>query len=446
MRTNARKKLCAFIVMLCLLLTACASDQTDREVKGDTEANETELLEQPNDSNEDIADEDADIAAGDGDIAVGGIDIVTGEELPVSEEDASVPLFEGPAYISQNFFDFMENWFQEKEVSALSELVLDQELTDQELEAYADDPVVAEHISDADSHHGGLFLKVDGDNDGIEDIFAVILDGGSSGNNTQHFLKGQADGSFQCIEENGSMTQELAFVSYEGTTYLLETDLEYNRKVADGFIISLYQDGELMESILMTERMTAYEPEIIYQAEGYEEVAAQYAEEGRNGFWASVDYRTDFSYETGSAETREDTDEACDILGLTGSRSMYYRSDFDNDGEQEWYEKFIFYPSSLYAVMHLEEGIYQEGGGNKSRSSLLETYALEYEGIPLYFWVDTVGDRQIVFLCSYQGLDKEYLYGYLIEEDQAQKVLEIEYTGISEISCRELFSMDGDES
>lgn len=446
MRTNGRKKSCVFIVILCLLLSACASGQTAWETDDAKEANEEELLEQPGGSNGDIADEDADIVDGGEDIAVGGIDVVTGKEVSVSEDDASVPLFEGPAYISQNFFDFLESWFREKDVSALSELVLDQDLTDQDLEAYADDPVVAEHISDADSHHGGLFLRVNGDNDGIEDIFAVILDGGSSGNNTQHFLKGQADGSFQCIEQSGSETQELAFVSYEGTAYLLETSFDYNRNATDGFIISLYQDGELMESILMEERMTAYEPEIIYQADGYEEVAAQYAGEGRNGFWASVDYRTDFSYETGSAETREDTDEACDILGLTGSRSMYYRSDFDNDGEREWYEKFIFYPSSLYAVMHLEEGIYQEGGGNKSRSSLLETYALEYEGIPLYFWVDTVGDWQIVFLCSYQGLDKEYLYGYLIEEDQAQKVLEIEYTGISEISCRELFSMDGDES
>ncbi|MDE6686921.1 MAG: hypothetical protein K2K17_06365 [Lachnospiraceae bacterium] len=398
----------------------------DRETDDDKEVNGEELSDQSDDSGEDIVvEEEEDPIVDD-----------TAEGDSVSEDDVSMLSSECCTYISQDFPDFLlESYFQERDVSALQELVMDQELTEKELEAYADDPVVDEHIRDVDAH-GGLVLRVDGDNDGIEDLFVWVLDGGSSGFSSRHFLKGQADGSFQCTSVTQNITRELAFVSYDNTVYLLETDYDYNRKAADGFIINLYRDGEVIEEILMIEEMVAYEPEIIYQAEGYEELADQYAEEGRNGFWVD-DYRQNLSYETGSAETREDTDKARDILGLTRHDS-YYRSDFDNDGEREWYSKYIFYPSNYYTAMHLEERIYQEGGGEESGVELLETYSLEYEGVPLYFWVDKVGDKQVVFLLSYQGLDKEYLYAYLIEGDQTQQIMEIEYTGIPEISYKVL--------
>lgn len=412
-----------FIMILCLLLASCAPD---RETDNDIEVNGEEMSDQSDDSGGDIAVEEEEDP----------IEDDTAESDSVSEDDASMLLSECCTYISQDFPDFLlESYFQERDVSALQEIVMDQELTEEELEAYADDPVVDEHIRDVDAH-GGLVLRVDGDNDGIEDLFVCVLDGGTSGLNSHHFLKGQPDGSFQCTGVTQSMTRELAFVSYDDTVYLLETDYDYNRKAANGFIINLYQDGEIIEEILMIEEMAAYEPEIIYQAEGYEGLADKYAEEGRNGFWED-DYRQRLSYETGSAETREDTDEARDILGLT-RHDRYYRSDFDNDGEREWYWKNIFYPSNYYTVMKLEERIYQEGGGEESGVGLLETYSLEYEGVPLYFWVDKVGDKQVVFLLSYQGLDKEYLYAYLIEGDQTQQIMEIEYTGIPEISYRVL--------
>lgn len=421
MRTKKMTKSCIFIMILCMLLASCVPD---RETDDDKEVNGEERLDQSDDSGEDITvgeEEDP-------------IEDDTSEDDSVSGDNVSMLSSECCTYISQDFLDFLlESYFQERDLSALQELVMDQKLTEEELEAYADDPVADEHIRDVDAH-GGIVLRVDGDNDGIEDLFVCVLDGGSSGFSSRHFLKGQADGSFQCTGVMENITRELAFVSYDGTVYLLETNYDYNRKAANGFIINLYQDGEVIEEIMMIEEMAVYEPKIIYQAEGYEELADKYAEEGRNGFWGDDD-RLNPSYETGSAETREDTDEACDILGLT-RHNRYYRSDFDNDGEREWYQKDIFYPSNYYTNMHLEVRIYREGGGEESGVGLLETYSLEYEGVPLYFWVDKVGDKQVVFLLSYQGLDKEYLYAYLIKGDQTQQIMEIEYTGIPEISYR----------
>lgn len=66
----------------------------------------------------------------------------------------------------------------------------------------------------------------------------------------------------------------------------------------------------------------------------------------------------------------------------------------------------------------------------------MSTYSLEYEGIPLFFWVDSVVDKQILFLLCYEGLDREMLYGCLIESGQAAKVMEIDYNGILDFAYR----------
>lgn len=354
------------------------------------------------------------------------------EETEEPEAPVSEPMPEHPTYISQDFLDLLSDYLQEETtLETLQGIVVDEVVTDEEMETYAGDPEVASHIESVETaYRGGLFLKVDGDNDGIEDIFAWVFDGGTLGNSSRHFLKGQGDGSFECTMITEGLTQELAFVNYDGTVYLLETDFDYDRKAVNGFIVSFYQDGEVLETLSLKRAIKEYEPEIIYQAEGYAATAEKYAEVGRNEFLGDDGIIT----KTGSAETEEDREEAREILALTQNRTYsIYRSDFDNDGEREWYWKSIFYPSNAYTYMVLQEAVFQEGKGEEGGASLLETYSLEYEGIPLYFWVDSIGDKQILLLLCYEGMDKEFLYGYLIEGERTEKVLEIDYTGISEI-------------
>lgn len=426
MMTKKMMKSCIFIMILCLLLASCAPD---RETDDDKEVYGEELSDQSDDSGKDIVVEEEEDPI-ENDMAEGDNAPVEEAPVPLPEVVESVP--EHITYISHDFLELLSGCIQERNESILSAIIVDRELTNQDLEAYADDPVVAEHIHYLDEV-GGLFLKVDGDNDGIEDLFAWFDDGGSLGNSTRHFLKGQADGSFQCTTVTEGVTQELFFAGYDDTVYLIETGYDYNRKVVNGFVVSLYREGEILETLTIAERAETYEPTVIYQAAGYEELAEKYAEEGRNGFW--VDNNDEFSYEIGSAETIEDEEEARDILALNNSTDMYLRiypiycSDFDNNGEQEWYMKYIFYPGNLSTYLSLDGTIYQIGGGKESIYDRLRSYALEYEGLPLYFWVDTLGDKQIVLLLSYEGLYREYLYGYLIEEDQVEKVMEIDYIG-----------------
>ena len=333
------------------------------------------------------------------------------ETESITTSPASMP--ETTTYISQEFLGLLEQLLSEGTVlEILPSMVVDQILTEQEMEAYAEDPKIASYKQIADTV-GGTFLKVDGDNDGIEDIFAWIDDGGSVGNNSRVFMKGQEDGSFEITSNMYGITQELAFVRYDGTVYLLETHFDYNRKIVDGFIVSLYQEGEVYETLLLNYVVESYEAAIIYQEEGYESMAQKYAEEGVHGFWEG----NVLSHKMGTAETEAE-------------KALEYYADIDNDGAEERYRKLLFNPSSLSGIMSLEEKLYEESAEGKEGVSLLLTYSLEYEGIPLFFWVDSVDDRQILFLLCYEGLEREMLYGYLIKDGQTAKVMEIDYIGI----------------
>lgn len=357
------------------------------------------------------------------------------KDMNAEEMDAAAPASvpEYPVYITEEFQDLLVNSLiagTAKDI--LQDMIVDIKMTDEELETYAADEVVAAYKQRVDEY-GGLFLKVDGDNDNVTDLFVWIFDGGSLGNSSRIFLKGRADGSFECTDIKEGLTHELAFVRYQETIYLVETDFDYNRKAVNGFIVTFYQEGEVREKISLTEEIEDYEPEILYQAEGYEVMAEKYAGKGRKGFWED----SHIAYEIGSAETAEDQNEARGILALKENRTYsIYRSDYNNDGEKEWYWKSIFYPSNASTYLTLQESVYKEGEGEEGGVSLLETYSLEYEGIPLFFWVDTVGEKQIVLLLCYEGLDTEFLYGYLIEGDRVEKVLEINYSGIPMINCR----------
>lgn len=333
------------------------------------------------------------------------------ETESIAASPASMP--ETVTYISQEFLDLLEQLLSEGTAhEILPSMVVDQVLTEQEIEAYAADSKIASYKRIADAV-GGTFLKVDGDNDGIEDLFAWIDDGGSVGNNSRVFMKGQEDGSFEITSDMYGITQEIAFVRYDGTVYLLETHFDYDRKIVDGFIVSLYQEGEVCETLLLNYVVETYEATIIYQEEGYESVAQKYAEEGVHGFWEG----NVLSYKMGTAETEAE-------------KTLEYYTDIDNDGVAERYRKLLFYPSSLSGIMSLNDILYEEGTEGKEGVSLLSAYSLEYEGIPLFFWVDSVGDKQVLFLLCYEGLNREMLYGYLIKDGQTAKVMEIDYTGI----------------
>lgn len=336
---------------------------------------------------------------------------------------------ESPAYIPETLLEFLGDLAgkeSEEIIENITPLTSDSRLEEEELEEYKDDPAVAEcieWIDECGSIGRGMFLRADGDNDGIEDLFAWISDGGSMGTNYRVFLKGQKDGGFVRTDIWEDITQELIFIEFEGKNYLLETTYDYYKKCTDGFLISCFQEGVRSERIYIRLTDDGYEADINLTDRRYKELADKIAGMKDAGFQKDYDY--DWLFDIGNGEVKDDAPE-----GLEDTRrGAYYRSDINNDGKEEWYTKSIFYPSTLYTNMYLEDSLYLNG--NSKREELITYYGLECEGVPLAFWVEHVEktDKQIVCLLCYDGLSRYILYGFLIEEEKAAEIVEIDFRG-----------------
>ncbi|HWT27754.1 MAG TPA: hypothetical protein VN131_07425, partial [Mobilitalea sp.] len=81
---------------------------------------------------------------------------------------------EGPektTYIPEDLLDFIEqNMNQGKERDSFSAMVCDKELSSKDLDSYKNNASLKEYL-DMLNDYSGLALKVDADNDGIEDLF-----------------------------------------------------------------------------------------------------------------------------------------------------------------------------------------------------------------------------------------------------------------------------------
>lgn len=419
----------AALLCVCILFSACgktAGKETEAEEKRKTE----NIIRVEDDKGEIEGTETEETPKTDTD-RNGQRVLETGETSKEAETHQEWVKTETSAYIPEELLTFLGD-LKKKEDDEITEIVKPMQrsrlLEKQELEAVLVYPAVAE-CAERIEETSGLFIKADGDNDGIEDLFAWIDDGGSLGSNSRVFLKGQKDGGFVKTAAWEDITQELSFIAFEGKNYLLETTYDYNKKCVDGFQVSCFRDGICCERANVYLSNSRYETDIKLTDDDYKELADKIAEMGKTEL--EKDYTYDWLLDTGNGEVRT---EPPDFLENSG-RYDYYCSDLNNDGKEEYYAKWIFYPSSLNGKMQLEDMLYFDKAAD--HVTLLTYYDVAYEGVPLAFWVEHVEetDRQILCLLCYDGLSRNIVYGILIEGETVRKVLEVDFRGNEEVVC-----------
>lgn len=384
------------------------SKSTDGELENDSADDETENGEFENNKNESGESED-------------------GEDIEENEKEERIVL-DTPTYIDASFLEMLGELTQKSDndvVEILQPMIYDKVLTDEEMEQYLDNPDVVECQERMDEAKGGVFIQIDGDNDGYDDLIAWINDGGSLGNSSRAFLQGQKDGSFKKTYENEGLSQELCFVEYDHKNYLLETDFDFNKKGTNGFIVSYYENGELYETAYVNLVADSYVPEIAFVKEGYDKLAESTAKLGKNGFLGENSHS--WLVIEGSGEETVATPKE---LEHKVSEDTVFCSDLNNDGQVEWYTKSIFYPSNMSTILYLQDELFFSD--KQEKEMIIDYYEdLDFVGIPLMYWVEHVEekDRQIVCLLCYEGQYRNMVYGYLIEGENISKIMEIDYEG-----------------
>jgi len=244
-----------------------------------------------------------------------------------------------------------------------------------------------------------MAVKVDADNDGIEDIAGEYYYGGTGGFSGMQLYKGSGDGNFNLTSSFECFSQAYDFIQYQGKNYLLMEEFDYNTKQYSGYSLYLYEDGKLADGKRFSFVIDDYDMEIVYEDLSYED----------------LEIVKNTLSNPKMPEILEDNDGV--IIGtaetINSDEEFFpYAGDLDNDGAREKYDKYMWYPSNMATVMHL---IYYFEDSS-ILDDLSEKLAEEVgDGFLYAFWLDEVNGKNILYL--YYGKNPDFtLYAFLIKK------------------------------
>ncbi len=274
-------------------------------------------------------------------------------------------------------------------------------------------------------------MEADCDNDGIEDIILQLYNCGSAGNLDYVFFKGQPDGTYVRTSEFSAFEEGFAVISYQGKNYLCRMPFDFDRRVNYGFTLIAYEDGERVEEVSLTLVPEDYDVRIISDmgentakdmSHDYSRLAADIAE---NCFTTEAQL-ANFETVIGSAEQ---------VIDMTDDKGNFC-CDLDNDGETELYEKHIWrshHRLSAQLVFTCED--------ETDAGILLLQEKMAEEGRPLMMWVESFSGENIINVFYRTGQEDFKIAGFLLEENDCQKVYEVTADARYEVkqSCQALF-------
>lgn len=295
----------------------------------------------------------------------------------------------------------------------MSALVSDRELTLEEVLELAGDNIAIRNeilrIASFDEHKG-IWLQVDADNDGIEDIYLCEFLGGSLGSVYYYLFAGKADGSYELTDRKEELQMEFGFLQWEGKNYLAKTTWNFTKKIYDGILLECYENGIYQGGVWLAitpkegsgsrEILTSYVKEEAYRSleEHLWEFAGKYHAEERVG--------------PGTAETKNEEAE-------------YYErsSDLDNDGEAEEYSLSLWQTTNYYTVDCINFEAKEEEINTRVWGMINEE---DIKGIPLNLWVDETEYGNIVFILYEEGLYDFHICGWLMSETGEEKLIQVD--------------------
>lgn len=232
--------------------------------------------------------------------------------------------------------------------------------------------------------------KVDIDNDGSDDIIALHFYGGTGGFSSMDLYKSSSDGRYSLVHSLQCLRQNFGVLPYEGKNYLLLEEFDYNSKFYSGYSLYLYENGTLADGKGFSFAIDDYSMDIVYEDKAFEGIDgikatlcnAKMPEVLENGEGVIV----------GNAE----------VFDSTTFNGFAYSSDIDNDGDLDYYNKSMWYPSNMGTVMTC---IY-DFEDTTIVDDILTSIVADNEYDRLYtFWIDEVNDVNILYLYIANNMD-----------------------------------------
>lgn len=253
---------------------------------------------------------------------------------------------------------------------------------------------------------GYLALRADLDNDGIEDLYLEIANGGSAGGTEVTFFKGQEDGTYERTCRDLQWREEIAVLSYEGKNYLCRTTYDYGLKKVDGLMLLGYEDGVPVEEVWLQMVPASCDIQVTEcSGSAYRGLADGIAAEGES-FRERI---SEYEIIVGAAEQECETEDGKEYL-----------CDLDNDGIEERYGKDIWLCSNYYTTDELSFVIYER------ETDHIAKVIYGSDDTPMMMWAEPVNGENIVNVLYVTGLWDYEIVGYLFHGSDYKEVYRIE--------------------
>ncbi len=330
-----------------------------------------------------------------------------------------------PTYIPEGLLTFIENSIKKDDsLNSFSPIISDKELNKDEINSFSKDKVIGEYVDMVEASTGKV-LQVDADNDGVQDLYFWINDGGSMGNSSRYLLKGNTDGTYTMTDASFiEVTQELAFINFEGKNYLLQTTFDYNTKIDNGFELICFIDGRIQERIFLSRDAMEYKVNIDLKDKSLESIAKSCEKIGLDQYAYHTRYN-DYKV-LGSAERLLKENEFKDYVdekAYSFNSRVFYGGDIDNDGDEEIYYKDIFFTSTIGMTTHLQYEICNTRGKDIIKN------CLDKMSYPQMFWIEKSDQGNIVCILHLDNLLDYTIHGFKITKDKVKEVFRIDFTG-----------------
>lgn len=239
-------------------------------------------------------------------------------------------------------------------------------------------------------------VKVDADNDGIQDLVGEIYWGGTGGFCSMVLNRGLKDGGYERTNSFENLLQEYSFISYQGKNYMLMREFDYDTKYDSGYTLYLYEEGTLADGMIFSFEIEDYDMRIAKEVSSYD--GMEQIRKTLSNKELPLILGNNSGVIDGTAEK----------IGEENG-DYRYTCDIDNDGNPEYYNKSMWYPSNMGTVMQC---IYDFKNSNVL-GDLSGRLADEVgEGRLYTFWIDRINEEEnIIYL--YYGNNLDYsLYAY----------------------------------
>ena len=328
------------------------------------------------------------------------------KEFFYSDED------EKPKKIPQGLLDeITDAMMNGTELETLKSMMVSVELTGEEKYALAEQSDdIRGNVLYSCQMGDFLLATADVDNDGIEDVIGEFYWGGTGGFVDYILFQGQEDGTYKQTDSFESVKEEFGIIAYEGKNYLVRTLYDYGKKFYNGFCVTVYEDGRHTEEMYLILYPEEYDLTLIGCKEGYED----HAEDIMDHAVMYDELVEDYECIVGSAEELAESD-----------AGYKYVCDLDNDGELEYYNKYIWTCGNMYTVDGLSFQPEDDEGAALIKDAISERYWRDEYYNDIMLWADEVDGETVVSVMYRTSLEDFMVVGYVVRGPECREVYEI---------------------